>query len=190
MPIATAPRDGRELYLISIQPQDGGAWKIVSIHNGFWSDKPARLGGGVQGFMLGQPGFDSGVGDGCATHWLPAGVLILPFVPFVDTMRLALPDTPPTPPEKEVRVYAALMIDGVERSPRKERTLTIERLERDETNPRMHLDRPMMFDVPADCLAHVRFFDGPTGPEWSYEFGADKLIFSPNDLKDLRRIGA
>ncbi len=43
-PIETAPRDGTEVYLVSVQ--HGGA--LVSVHNGFWEG---------DGFTIGSPGF-------------------------------------------------------------------------------------------------------------------------------------
>ena len=63
-PIGTAPRDGSEIMLVSIQPQEDGM-AYISISNGSWSDEEGC-------FVLGAKGskFNS-VGDGCATHWLP-----------------------------------------------------------------------------------------------------------------------
>jgi hypothetical protein len=63
-PISTAPRDGSEILLVSIQPQDDGM-AYISISNGSWSAEAGH-------FVLGPKGskFNS-IGDGCATHWLP-----------------------------------------------------------------------------------------------------------------------
>lgn len=63
-PIATAPRDGSEVLLVSIQPQEDQT-VLFSIYNGSWSDEGQ--------FLLGPKGssLNSVGGDACATHWLP-----------------------------------------------------------------------------------------------------------------------
>ena len=63
-PIETAPRDGSEIYLISVQPQEEGG-RIISIHNGHWNGSE---------FMIGDAAARTDVGDGCATHWAPIDV--------------------------------------------------------------------------------------------------------------------
>lgn len=71
-PIDTAPRDGTEIYLVSIQDCDGRS-TLVSIHNGYWHKDNA-------GFSIGQPHHDIRIGDGCATHWLPTSAITLPLI--------------------------------------------------------------------------------------------------------------
>jgi hypothetical protein len=77
-PIETAPRDGTEVWLVSVQypardnpglciPQD---YKIISIHNGYWCVAEEL-------WKLGEPDFDIQVGDNCATHWMPKDAILI-----------------------------------------------------------------------------------------------------------------
>lgn len=69
-PIDTAPRDGTEFYLVSIQRIEKRS-TLVSIHNGYWSSELGH-------FCIGQPHHDLRIGDCCSTHWLPLGAFDLP----------------------------------------------------------------------------------------------------------------
>ncbi|CAN7382885.1 hypothetical protein LJR220_003405 [Bradyrhizobium sp. LjRoot220] len=63
-PIATAPRDGSEVLLVSIQPQQDGT-TYINICNASWSTDGEL-------FVLGPKGSEmNNVGHACATHWLP-----------------------------------------------------------------------------------------------------------------------
>ena len=71
LPIDTAPRDGTEILLVSVQypnehdPSVPLEYRLISIHNGYWDGE----------WKLGQPHYDLRIGDACATHWLPKSAI-------------------------------------------------------------------------------------------------------------------
>ncbi len=91
--LSDAPKD-RPIGLLSLQAQEsGGFW--VSLHVGQWREETVTRGGVTHveaGFHLGM-GFESGVGDSCATHWCEVGDLSLPLKESAEPFRICT-DTP------------------------------------------------------------------------------------------------
>lgn len=62
--IDSAPKDGNEIWLISVQPQPSGH-TYITINNGHWSVYDGC-------FVLGAKGCKTNsIGHECATHWAP-----------------------------------------------------------------------------------------------------------------------